>query len=96
MSEPEPIFATTPTAHLVPTCDHCGRAIVLEPRERDCCHKITLDYHAMQTDSARNSARHIVWLTKANALLAARLDSLEEQLRILTEPPAPKGVKGKA
>lgn len=94
MTATEPILADSTADTLQPTCHHCGGLIVLDPRERDCCHKITLDFHAMQTDSARNSARHIVWLEKAVGLLLDRVQGLEDEVRILTEP-APKSAKGK-
>ncbi len=64
-----------------PTCDHCGAVIVLSPIERDCCHKHTLDIHAMQLDSARQAGRYVIWLLKRVATLEERILELETRPR---------------
>lgn len=61
-----------------PTCDHCGSPIVLDTTRGDCCFRITLDYHALQTESARNTARHVVYLRKLVERLTERIVVLEE------------------
>jgi hypothetical protein len=60
-----------------PTCDHCGSAIMLLPIDRDCCHRHTADIHALGLDSARQTGRYVIWLTKRMAILEERIMELE-------------------
>ena len=64
-----------------PTCDHCGAPIALLPIERDCCHRLTADIHALQLDSARQAGRYVIWLTKRIAILEDRILELETKPR---------------
>lgn len=65
----------------VPTCEFCGKRIVIETRDPDCCHQQTTEYHRLQLDSARNAARHVVYLRKMVEGLLSRVESLEARPR---------------
>lgn len=78
--------ATESLPQAVPSCEFCGSAIALEPNERDCCHHLTNTFHAMQLDSARNVARHVIYLRKQIEALVARLSALEVKVASLDVP----------
>lgn len=64
-----------------PVCEHCGKAIELEVTRPDCCHRQTAEFHTLQLDSARNAARHIVYLRKLVESLSGRVAALEAKPR---------------
>ncbi len=64
-----------------PVCDHCGSKIALGPTERDCCHRMTADIHALQLDSSRQSGRYVIYLRKLIERLDERILELETRPR---------------
>lgn len=78
---PEPVSQPAPSAPAEPTCDHCGSPIPTSPLERDCCSRLTAQIQSMQFDSARQSARYVIALTKRVAALEDRLLEIETRPR---------------
>jgi hypothetical protein len=51
------------------------------PIDRDCCHRHTADIHALGLDSARQTGRYVIWLSKRVAILEDRILKLETRPR---------------